>query len=48
MSAAQIFIVQHSGRFNSEGYSNSSCPYQSPVGIEKRFSKSRNNSLVIN
>jgi hypothetical protein len=46
MSAAQVFIVQHSGRFNSAGYSNFSCPYQSPVGVEQIFSKFRNNSLV--
>jgi hypothetical protein len=34
MSAAQIFIAQHSSRINSAGYSNFPCPYHSLVKVE--------------
>ena len=44
--AEQIFIVQHSSRITSEGYSNFSCPYRSPVKVEQIVSKPRNNSSV--
>jgi hypothetical protein len=46
MSAAQIFIVQHSSRINSAGYPNFSCPYQSPVKVEHIVSKPRNSSSI--
>jgi hypothetical protein len=39
MSAAQIFIVQHSITINSAGYSNFSCPCHSPVRVEQIVSK---------
>jgi hypothetical protein len=34
MTAAEIFIVQHSSRINSARYPNSSCPYHSSVTVE--------------
>jgi hypothetical protein len=46
MSTGQIFIMQHSNRISSAGYSNISCPYQSPVGIEQIVAKPRNNYSV--
>jgi hypothetical protein len=34
MTAAQIFIMQHSRRNNRAGYPNFSCPYHSSVKVE--------------
>jgi hypothetical protein len=46
MSAAKIFLVQHSSGMNTAGYCNFSCPYHSPVKVEQIVSKPRNNSSV--
>jgi hypothetical protein len=46
MSAAKIFIVQHSRRIGSAGYSSFSSPKHSPVRVEQNVSKPQNNSSV--
>jgi hypothetical protein len=48
MSAAQIFIEQHSSRISGAGYPSFSCPYQSPVKLEHIFLKAINNSSSVN